>query len=281
MSGGPFRSVLFVPGTRPDRFRKALDSGADAVVIDLEDAVEPTRKGDARVQVGEFLSSIGDTRAAVLIRINAAGTDWIDDDCEWIREYDVDGVVFPKVESAESLEGVAGAVNNHTVVPLFETARGILDATEILRANAVIPAVLFGAEDLTAELGVPRTVDGEELLYGRSRIVLAAATIGADPIDAVWVNLEGDGLRRDAARAKALGFRGKMAIHPDQVSTINEVFSPSAEEIAAARRLIEADERARESGEAVYRLDDSMVDAPVIRRARRIIDLASRTSTRS
>jgi citrate lyase subunit beta/citryl-CoA lyase len=269
------RSLLFVPGTRPDRFEKALASGADAIVIDLEDAVEQARKAEARELVGTFLAGLGDTTAAVLIRINAAGSDWIDDDCDWIRDFKVDGVVFPKAESAESLEAVANAVHNHVVLPLLETAYGILHAPEVLSARADIPAVLFGAEDLTAELGIPRTLEAQELLYARSRVVLAAAAIGADPIDAVWVNIaDTNGLRSDASRAKAIGFRGKMAIHPDQVSTINDVFSPSAEEIAAARKLIEADERAREGGDGVFRLDDQMVDAPVIRRARRILERA-------
>lgn len=272
------RSLLFVPGTRPERFTKALSSGADGVVIDLEDAVEAGRKDEARGLVGQFLAGPNDSPAAVFVRINAAGTDWIDDDCEWLRgvQHRIDGIVLPKAESAESIEGVAAAIESRRVIPLLETSRGILYAPDILSAQADIPAVLFGAEDLTAEIGIPRTLEGEELLYARSRVVLAASMVGADPIDAVWVHLETAGLRSDASRAKALGFAGKMAIHPDQVSVINEVFSPSADEIAAARKLIEADERAREAGDGVFRLDDSMVDAPVIRRARRVLELAER-----
>jgi len=271
------RSVLFVPATRPDRFEKALASGADAIVIDLEDAVEPGRKAEARDLAGTFLAGLGDTTAAVLIRVNAAGSEWIDDDCDWVRGFHIDGVVVPKAENPESIEAVANVVHNHTVLPLLETARGILGAPEILTANADVPAVLFGAEDLTAELGIPRTLEAGELLYARSRVVLAAAAIGADPIDAVWVKIaDSESLRTDAHRAKSLGFRGKMAIHPDQVSIINEVFSPSANEIAAARKLIEADERARADGDGVFRLGDEMVDAPVIKRARRVVELADR-----
>jgi citrate lyase subunit beta/citryl-CoA lyase len=141
--------------------------------------------------------------------------------------------------------------------------------------------VLFGAEDLTAELGIPRTLGGDELLWARSSIVLAAAAIDAEPVDAVWVDLTNpDALRQDAARAKGLGFRGKMAIHPDQVAVINEVFSPTADEIAAARRLVDADDRARDAGEGVYRFDNRMVDAPVIKRARRVLALAEKTASR-
>lgn len=249
------------------------------MVIDLEDAVAPAKKADARDAVGAWLSSDRTEGAARFVRINAAGSDWIDDDCDWLRPLArfVDGIVLPKVESAESIDGVARAIEETPVVPLLETARGILNAVEIIGARSDVPAILFGAEDLTADLGIPRTLEGTELLWARSQVVLAAAAIDAEPIDAVWVDLASpESLLADATRARALGFRGKMAIHPDQVPVINGVFSPSPDEIAAARRLVEADERAREQGDGVFRLDDRMVDAPIILRARRVLDLAER-----
>ena len=276
------RSVLFVPGTRPDRFAKAFSSGADAVVLDLEDAVEPRRKAEARELVGKFVASLGpETKSSVFIRINAPVSPWIDDDVDWLRGLHgfVDAVVLPKVEIAAVIEGAADATPDRRVIPLIETARGVLNVSEIVAADAEIPAVLFGAEDLTAELGIPRTLQGDELIYARSAVVLAAATIDAEPIDAVWVDFANpDALRQDATRAKALGFRGKMAIHPDQVSVINEVFSPTAGEIATARQLVEADDHAREAGEGVFRFGDTMVDAPVIKRAKRVLELASRAT---
>lgn len=273
------RSLLFVPATRPDRFQKAFDSGADAVVIDLEDSVEPARKAEARRAAGEWLAAAPPLRAACFIRVNAPGFPWQDDDLRWLASVSarVDAVVLPKAETVSAILDVADAARGRRVLPLLETARGILHASEILSARAEIPAVLFGAEDLTAELGIPRTLDGDELLYARSRVVLAAATIGADAIDAVWVHLApADALLADARRAKALGFRGKMAIHPDQVAIINQAFSPSSEEIAAARGLVEADERARAAGDGVFRFNDQMVDAPVIKRAKRVLELAER-----
>lgn len=277
----PLRSVLFVPATRPDRFDKAFASGADAVVLDLEDAVEVGRKAEARRTVGQWLAGASRSGPATFVRVNAPGTPWLDEDLDWlpkVAKY-IDAVVLPKVEDSGPIERVADWASGRRVIPLFETPRGILNAPDALHARADIPAVLFGAEDLTAELGIPRTLEGEELLYARSRVVLAAATIGADPIDAVWVQLSPpDTLRADALRAKALGFRGKMAIHPEQVAVINQVFSPSADEVAAARRLVEADERARAAGEGAFRLGDEMVDAPVIKRARRVLDLATRTT---
>jgi citrate lyase subunit beta/citryl-CoA lyase len=271
------RSLLFVPGTRPDRFDKALASGADAVIVDLEDSVEPGRKAEARRLVGEWLSTTSASGGALFVRINAPGSEWIDDDCEWLRPFAglIEGVVLPKVEHAAAIEGVARGFPEIAVIPLLETARGILNAADIVSADARIPAVLFGAEDLTAEIGIPRTLDGSEILVARSTVVLAAATIGAEAVDAVWTHLSDMvGLETDAGHARALGFRGKMAIHPDQIPVINHVFSPSAEEIEAARRLVEASREPLERGEGAFRIDGRMVDAPIIKRAERILELA-------
>ena len=280
----PLRSVLFVPGTRPDRFPKAFATGTDAVVIDLEDAVEPARKAEARELVAAWLKERPSSSSSTFIRVNAMDSTWLADDLAWLPTVAaaIDAVVLPKSETPTALERVADAAPNRRVIPLLETSRGILHADRIVTAHAEIPAVLFGAEDLTAELTIPRTIDGEELLYARSRVVLAAAIVGAEAIDAVCVNIAAqDGLQRDAERARAIGFRGKMAIHPDQVAVINRVFSPSAEEIDAAARLIEADAQARAAGEGVFRLDDRMVDAPVIKRARRVLELAGAIKRRS
>ena len=273
----PLRSLLFVPAIRADRFAKAFASGADAVVIDLEDAVPADRKAEARAIVGEWLAGASASRTARFIRVNAPGSPWLDEDLAWLRllAAEFDAIVVPKVETAEAIEQVAEAGPTDHVIPLLETVRGVSNADAVTAAKVSVPAVLFGAEDLTAELGVPRTLDGEELLYARSRVVFAAAAAGAEAIDAVWTDLtSSDGLRKDALRARALGFRGKMAIHPCQGPVINDVFTPSPEEIAAAKRLVEADEQARAQGDGVFRLDDRMVDAPVIKRARRILAIA-------
>lgn len=273
-----FRSVLFVPGTRADRFDRALASGADAVVFDLEDGVDPARKVDARDMVATWLTtSTAPATAQRLVRVNAAGSPWIDADLAWLaRVADViDAVVVPKAESPADVERVAQSAPSRVVVPLLETARGVIHAVQVLGADADVPAVLFGAEDLTAELGIPRSLHGEELVLARSQVVLAAATVRAEPIDAVWVDVAStEGLREDALRARALGFRGKMAIHPTQVPVINDVFKPTDAEIAAARRVVEAAEAARATGEGAFRLDDRMVDAPVVRRAERVLALA-------
>jgi len=273
----PLRSLLFVPGTSANRFAKAVASGADAVFFDLEDAVEAGRKAEARGLVGDWLASTPAGPAARFVRVNAPGSPWIDDDLAWLPDVTthIDGVVLPKIEAASQVERVARIVSGLALMPMIETPRGVLRAADIAAADANVTSLVLGAEDLTAELGIPRTVDGEELLLARSQVVLAAATIGADPIDAVFVDLKAsDALRRDALRARGLGFRGKTAIHPDQIAVINDVFSPTADDIARARRVMDADEAARAQGQGAFRLDDRMVDAPIVARAKRILALA-------
>jgi len=277
------RSLLFVPGTSPDRFSKALVSGADAILIDLEDAVDGPRKAEARGSVAAWLNTTTASRTARFVRVNAPGTAFQDADLRWLPEVagHIEGVVVPKVETANDIEHVAHVAPHRRVLPMFETARAILDAGAIVRADADMPALIFGAEDLTAQLGIPRTVAGEELILARSQVVLAAAAIGADAIDAVFVDLAAsDAFRQDCARAHAVGFRGKTAIHPNQVAVINEVFSPTAEDVARARRLIEADTAARAAGQGAFRFENRMVDQPIVTRARRIVELAEAVARR-
>jgi citrate lyase subunit beta/citryl-CoA lyase len=273
-----FRSVLFVPGVRPDRFASAVGSGADAVVFDLEDSVEAARKAEARQHIAETLPRLGSVGIVERwVRVNAASSDWFFDDLAFVRSVSgIDGVVVPKVESPEQIAGVASSVGGPHVVPLLETARGILLAPTIATAVGGLRVILFGAEDLTAEIGVPRTVDGDELIYPRSQVVLAATSVGADAVDAVFIDLASpEALRKDAARARAMGFRGKMAIHPDQIPTINDIFTASSEEVERARRIVDAFDAAIRRGEGVVRVDDKMVDAPVATRARRVLATAS------
>ncbi len=274
----PFRSLLFVPGTRADRFPKAMASGADAVVFDLEDSVEPGQKARARALVGEFLATPAPAGGVLrLVRVNAAQSPTWAAELEFFgRHRGFDAVVIPKSESAAIVEEVATTLGA-PVVPLLETAKGILRAAEIAGAAAPMPAILFGAEDLTAELGIPRTVDGDELVLARSAVAMAAAAAGADAIDAVFVDVRDErGLRRDCERARAVGFHGKMAIHPAQLAVIHGVFTPRDEELESAHRIVEAYERAEAAGEGVIRLDDRMVDVPVVQRARRLIERTKR-----
>ncbi len=253
-------------------------SGADAVVFDLEDSVDASKKGDARQAVGRFLKSTSDLGPLPLVRVNTVGSRWLQEDLQLVGELtSLGGVVLPKTETVEQIRIVAEVAGAERVFPLLETARGVLNALKLADSMDGIPALLFGAEDLTAELGVKRTTDGEELLFARSQVVLAAVAAGADAIDAVFTDVaDGDGLRRDATRARALGFRGKMTIHPSQIAIVNDIFSPSAAEIEQSERVLAAYATAQSAGSGVLRLGNEMVDAPVVSRAQRVIDLAKR-----
>src|SRR5262249_1228512 len=189
--------------------------------------------------------------------------------------------ILPKTEARAQLEETARAVAPRMVVPLLETPRGVLDSLAIASAEPEVPALFFGAEDLTAQLGIQRSVDGEELLFARSQIVFAAAAVGAEPIDAVLSHVSDAGaLEQDARRARALGFRRKLAIHPNQVALINQIFSPSPAETALARRIVEAYETASAKGQGVIRFEDRMIDLAVVLRARRVLRLADAVAAR-
>jgi citrate lyase subunit beta/citryl-CoA lyase len=281
---GPVRSLLFVPGTRPDRFDKAMHAGADAVAFDLEDSVEPAQKERARACIAEFLARPPVSPSLRLVRFNAMESDAGHADAVFFREIEgYDGILVPKVETPGMLEMIgrlfasrAPARKTPPLLPLLESPRAILRAAEIAAADAPVAALLFGAEDLTAQLGVPRTIDGEELIVARGQVVLAAAAAGAEAIDGVVTNLDDLAvLQRDAERARAVGFRGKMAIHPTQVSIINEVFTPSDADVERARRVVEAFERALAAGEGVTRMGNQMIELPVVERARRTLALAA------
>jgi len=274
--------MLFVPGTRPDRFAKAMQAGADAVVFDLEDSVEAGQKQKARSLVAEFLASPG-VEALRLVRMNAIETADGEADLELFSgTQGFDGVLVPKVETVGAVELVARVFARRErlggvppLLLLLETPRAILRAAEIAAADAPVAALLFGAEDLTASLAVERTIDGEELSFARAQIALAAAAVGAEAIDAVFTDLnDAESLRRDCQRARAVGFRGKMAIHPKQIEVINDAFTPAAAEVDRATRVIEAYEAARAAGQAVTTLDGRMVELPIVERARRTLWLA-------
>ena len=281
---GPTRSILFVPGIRQDRFAKAMNAGADAVAFDLEDSVEAGQKPQARALVSEFLATPS-TGALRLVRFNDVRTPDGDADLEAFSATEgYDGVLLPKIDSPGAVEQVARAFARRSpsgVVPplllLLESPRAILKAADIAAADAPVAALLLGAEDYTASLAVERTIDGEELLFARAQIVLAAALVGAEAIDGVCTDLnDADALRRDCQRSRALGFRGKMAIHPRQVDVINQAFTPAAADVDRARRIIDTYETARAAGHAVTTMDGQMVELPIVERARRTIALAER-----
>jgi citrate lyase subunit beta/citryl-CoA lyase len=244
----PPRSYLFVPGNRPERFAKACASGADAVIIDLEDAVPPGEKLAARVNAAAWVSP----EHPVWIRVNSA------DDIAMCELPGVAGVVLPKAERAEDIPSIG-----KPVLPLIETARGFCNLSELAHVPGV-ERLMFGSIDFQVDLGIHG--EGEELLYFRSHLVLVSRMARLPPpVDGITTVFDSpDAVRADTQRARRLGFGGKLCIHPKQVATVNECFGPAAEEDAWARRVVEAATRA---GGAAISMDGEMIDRPVLTRA--------------
>jgi len=259
------RSYLFVPGSRPDRFARAVSAGAHAVIIDLEDAVPPAEKIDARAAVAKALP----LAQPVLVRINAAGTPWFDDDLALCRLAGVAGIVLPKAEDAAIVERIAGQVGERAVIlPLIETAQGLWHALAIARARGVA-RLLFGSIDFQFDLGLR----DDELVHYRSRLVLISRVADLPaPVDGVTTAIDdAEVLARDLERARTLGFGGKLCIHPKQVGMVNRAFLPTPEEVAWAERVVAATADAPDAAVAV---DGRMVDRPVLLKAREILAAA-------
>lgn len=256
------RTLLFVPGDRPERFPKAAASGADLVVCDLEDAVAPTDKDGARVAVAGWLAAHG--RAAV--RVNAVDTEWYAADRDALSGLPgLAAVVVPKAEDPEALAALGSQLGGIPLIALVETALGLHRAAELASAHGVV-RLAFGAIDFALDAGTAE--DDEALLYARSHLVVASRVGGlAQPVDGVTVVLDdADAAARDAARARRLGFGGKLCIHPRQVAPVNAAFSPTAAEIEHARRVVAA-----AGAGAATRVDGQMVDVPVLERAQRLL----------
>jgi citrate lyase subunit beta/citryl-CoA lyase len=258
------RSYLFVPGNRPDRFNKALAAGADAVIVDLEDAVPPAEKSMARTQVAGWLSA----EHPIIVRVNAFDSEWFRDDLAVCGHAGVAGVVLPKAEHVDHLQAVVDQVDGMiSILPIVETAQGIWNAEALARSPRV-QRLLFGSIDLSIDLNLSGGED--DLLYYRSHIVLVSRIAGIQPpVDGVTTTYDPpDRVRVDAQRAMRLGFGGKLCIHPKQIAPVHEAFAPTAEEVAWARRVMAA---AESSAGAATAIDGVMVDRPVITQAEAIL----------
>ncbi|MFH1351870.1 MAG: CoA ester lyase [Pseudomonadota bacterium] len=285
----PLRTALFAPGNRPDRAEKALGLDADAVFIDLEDAVPISEKEKTRPLVRQVLDSNPGKR--MYVRINGVKTPYWKGDLEAIVCKHLVGVVVPKVEAPEDiftldkaltdLEVKAGMkMGALEVISICESAKGLEELYSIVLSKAEkhpISMVSFGAADFTLDLGIGLTREGKELDYPRSRIPIACRAAGIiPPIDTPWmVDLKDmDGLIADAKKAKAFGFQGKIVIHPNQIQPCHDVFTPTEEEISYAKAVIEAFEEAERDGKAALQLDGKFIDYPIVEKSRRICALA-------
>ncbi|MBK5220785.1 MAG: CoA ester lyase [Thermoleophilia bacterium] len=272
MSGGLLRSLLFAGATRPDLVSKLERSGADAVVIDLEDAVPAAAKDEARAALPALVESIGST--PVLVRINDAASAWFADDLEAVAALSLAGVVVPKAEKESDLTSVAERLDDGTIVLAgIESARGVAASEQLLEAGA--GACYFGAEDYIADLGGRRSAGGDEVLYARSRVALAARLAGIPALDQVVIDFRDDLVfAADAEAGRAIGYRGKLCIHPSQVPIANRVFAASEEELRRARGMLAAWEEGSSRGVAAVEFEGEMVDGPAVRMARDTLERA-------
>ena len=272
------RNFLFVPGSRPDRFAKALAYRPDMVTVDLEDAVIPAHKDAARARAMPLFDVRGDVPGdgiERLVRINSLRTAFGLKDLLALLEHPTppDGVMLPKVESADEvrivdslLQRAARPIGLHVII---ESNAG-LDQALAIAACPAVESLLFGAVDMAAELGA--AMDFTSMLYARSRVVHAAASHGLDAIDVPWLDLDDEaGLREECRLVQALGFTGKAMIHPKQLAVVIAVFTPDAEKIAHARRVIEAFEQ---SPDGLVVIDGRLVEIPVVRIAERTLAIA-------
>lgn len=263
------RSYLFVPGDRLERCEKALASGADAVIVDLEDAVAPAKKDVAREALAAWLRP----EHKVVVRINAAGTPWFDADLALAARPGVAALMLPKAESAQAVVRLVAA-GARSVLPLIETAAGFEGLRTIASAPGVVRLV-FGSIDFQLDLGMAHDGDddADALLFFRSQLVLVSRLAGlVPPVDGVSVAIDDAArIEADTRRARRLGFGAKLCIHPRQIEPVHAGFAPSLDEIDWARRVVAANER---SGGAAVAVDGRMVDAPVLRRAQRLLDAA-------
>ena len=286
------RSLLFAPGNEPRKLAKVASFGADGIILDLEDSVPPAEKVAARANV---IAAARDTSGAgrVYVRVNpntaktGFSADHGADDIAAVVAPEIDGLLLPKVESADeiaSVEALIGAAERDRgmseggleIVPLIESAAGLWNAWEIARASPRIRMLLFGAADFTRDLGIDWSRDETEVAYARSRLVVISRAAGIEPpLDSPWVRLSDDeGLAHSISEARRLGFQGKLCIHPRQVPIVNRGFSSVApDELAHARRVVDAFAEAESRGSASIVVDGRFVDYPMVEQAKRTLEL--------
>ncbi len=285
------RTFLFAPGNHPRRVEKAFGLGADAVILDLEDAVATADKAAARKPVAEALKRPRSCRGYV--RVNAPATPFCYRDLVETIHHKVDGVVLPKVESAADLHAIdwlLGALEREQgiaegsidLIPQIETAVGVARVDRIVQARNLRPysgpwrvkRLAFGAADFSLDAGLLPSHEEPELAEARARVVLASRAAGMEgPLDSPWFHLRDmEGFKRALERSRRGGFQGRLCVHPDQVAVVNEAFTPSADEVARAERIVAAFKEVEVQGAAAVEVDGQMVDYPIVYRAQALLD---------
>ena len=280
------RSRLYLPGTQAKLMLNAGIHQPDAIILDLEDSVAPSEKNSARIIVRNALRTLDFFGSERMVRINQGKMGL--QDLEAIVPHNVHLILVPKVENAKQLKAVDDKIQNIRkdcgrkepvyLMPILESAKGILNSFEIAKASKNNVAIAIGLEDYTADIGVERTNQGRESLFARSQVVNAARSAGIQAIDTVFSDVGDDvGLRLSVQEAKELGFDGKGCIHPRQIKPIHEEFAPSKTEIEKAKKIVLAFDIAEKKGLGVVSLGSKMIDPPVVKRALQTIDLAIAT----
>jgi len=280
------RSLLYVPGNMPSMLQNIPLFNCDGVIIDLEDAVPLSEKDAARILVKRFLENYTERNKEVLVRINPLDSKWGLDDLRVVLPALPDGVRLPKADTPEIVERLDTLltefeeeleldIGRFRILPSIESARGILNATGIASTSKRVFALAFGAEDYTASMEIERTKGGEELFNARTRVLWAARAAGIQAIDSIFADVNDmEGLRRETELIKRLGYTGKSLVNPRQIDVVHEVFAPKQEEIDYALQVIDAIKRARLMGTGVISLGGRMIDAPVVKRAVRVLRTA-------
>ena len=286
------RSLIFVPGNRRDMLEKARDFDADAIVADLEDSVPPAEKENARGVVRDMAPTLSGRGQKVLVRLNSLDTGLTHDELAALIGPHLYGISIGKVEStwdikecdriASALEKGAGLEPGHLkIVPWIENSRAVMRVYDIAIASPRVVGLAFGAEDYTDDMDIQRTDEGDEVYFPRATVALAARAAGVAALDSPFVRFrDQDGLKREIEVALKLGFKGKFAIHPAQLDTINTMFSPRPEDVEYARRVMEAWDQAEAEGRGSTSLDGRMIDVPVVKRARSLLAMADAIAER-
>lgn len=280
------RAILYVPGNETRKIEKAATLDADSVCLDLEDGVALNRKAEARATITRLLPALDFGKSERLVRINAIGTGFEEDDLATVLPIPPDGIVVPKVSDAEQLRWVSARIREDELaadraegtirlIAMIESARGIVNLTSIAASDARLDALIFGGEDFAADVGATRTREGLEVLYARSAVVATCAAFGLQAIDLLFLDFRDlEGLSAEATRGAQLGYAGMQVIHPNQVGPVQQAFTPDDAAIANARRVVQAAAQNLAEGHGAFALDGKMVDMPIIRAAERVLALA-------
>jgi citrate lyase beta subunit len=280
------RALLFMPGDDRRKIEKGAGLNVDSIIMDLEDGVALNNKPAARMTIAAALNDVNFGRAEKLVRINPVGSGLEADDLTITLPAHPDGYLLPKVEAAGQVQAISARLdaaeneqrlspNSIRLLAIIESARGVVNLREIAESSPRLDALIFGAEDLAGDIGATRTPDGWEVFYARSAVVIHAKAAGLQAIDTPFVDLNDlDGLAAQTRSALLMGYTGKLAIHPRQVEPIQQIFTPSTEAIARAKRLIDAHNTHQAAGTGVFELDGKMVDMPMVRAAEYILERA-------